>query len=168
MNDEYNSYKDSSSLETKIAAELSSYLENTSVGSEFKVEPSADLSYLLELYIPKLLSSRYSEWEKESLDGVFVTRARKINLETVELAGMCILISDQTVTPFFIHLSLTSISYSIASYRVFLGEPGGGHLGISGPPCNTSRAQRMLENINTRLNNIPWLYTITSDADLDR
>jgi hypothetical protein len=157
--------QDPSSLEAKIAAELSIYLEKVSADSEFKVEPSADLSYMLELYIPELLSSRYPEWKNESLDGVFVTHARKMSLETVELAGMCILISDQTVTPFLIRLAFTSTRHSIASYRVFLGEPAGGRLGISGPPCNTSHAQKLLATINTRLNNINWSYTITNGTD---
>ncbi|GMA16509.1 hypothetical protein E5F05_13865 [Deinococcus metallilatus] len=160
-------YRSSSSLslEAKVASQLSVYLEETSVDSEFKVEPSADLSYLLELYIPQLLSHSYSEWERESLDGVFLTSARKTGLGTAELIGMCILISDQTVTPFFIRLVLASSRDSVASYQVLLGEPGGGRLGISGPPCKSPDAQRLLETVGTRLNNIRWSYATTSDTN---
>jgi hypothetical protein len=149
-------HRDTSSLEAKVASELSAFLEKTSIESTLKVEPSADLLYLLELYIPQLLSRHYPEWEKESLDGFFLANARRIGSETAEFAGLCILISDQSVAPVFTRLALTSSHDSIASYQVFLGEPGGGHLGISGPPCNSPQAQRLLETVGARLNNIRW------------
>lgn len=153
----------SSGLEAKVASELRIYLEKIPVGSEFKVEPSADLCYVLELYVPKLLSNYYPEWANESLDGFLVANARKITEITVEICGLCILISDQSVTPFFICFTLNSLYDSIASYRILLGEPGGGRLGISGPPCNSPRAQKMLENVNTHSNIIQWSYTIVSE-----
>ncbi len=161
---ESSSDRDTSSLEAKVASELSAILEEISVESALGLEPSADLFYLLELYIPQLLSRRYSEWKKESLDGFFLANARKIGSETAEFVGLCILISDQTVTPVLIRLTLTSLRDSIAAYQVFLGEPGGGHLGISGPPCNSPHAQRLLDTVSARLNNIRWSYAITSDA----
>jgi hypothetical protein len=157
-------HQDPSRLESIVASDLSALLENASVGSALKVEPSANLLFALELYIPQLLSRRYSEWEYESLDGFFLASARKIGSETAEFAGLCILISDQTVTPVFIRLTLNSSRDSIASYQVFLGEPGGGHLGISGPPCNSPHAHRLLETVSARLNNIRWSYSITSDT----
>jgi hypothetical protein len=161
---ESSSDRDTSSLEAKVSSELSAVLEEISVESVLGLEPSADLFYLLELYIPQLLSRRYSEWKKESLDGFFLANARKIGSETAEFAGLCILISDQTVTPVLIRLTLTSSRDSIAAYQVFLGEPGGGHLGISGPPCNSPHAQRLLDTVSARLNNIRWSYAITSDV----
>jgi hypothetical protein len=166
MNNEFTVHQDTSSLEAKVASELGSLLDKTSVASVLKVEPSTDLLYLLELYIPQLLLRHYPEWEKESLDGFLLANARRIGTETAEFAGLCILISDQTVTPFLIRLAVTSSRDSIESYRVFLGESGGGHLGISGPPCNSPDAQKMLENFSTHLGNIHWLYTITSDDNM--
>jgi hypothetical protein len=157
-------HRDPSRLESIVASDLSALLENVSIGSALKVEPSANLLFALELYIPQLLSRRYSEWKKESLDGFFLANARKIGSETAEFAGLCILISDQTVTPVLIRLTLTSSRDSIAAYQVFLGEPGGGHLGISGPPCTSPHAQRLLDTVSARLNNIRWSYAITSDS----
>ncbi|GGJ19399.1 hypothetical protein [Deinococcus roseus] len=150
------------SLETRIAAELTACLEQTAVGAEFKVEPAADLSSALEFYLPQLLSQHHSEWEWESLDGVLTTSAIKLDADTAELSGMCILISDQTVTPFFIRLQLSSSHDSIAAYRVLLGEPGGGRLGISGPICTSDRAQILLITLKERLQNIRWVYRIES------
>jgi hypothetical protein len=150
-------------LDSNITHELNTLLDGVPIGSAFQVDPSADLLYLLELYIPRLLSLRYPKWEGESLDGFFLVHTRKIGIETAELAGLCILISDQTLTPVLIRLSLSSSRDSIATYEVLLGEAGGGRLGISGPTCNSWRAQKLLDNIGGRLNDIRWSYTIASD-----
>jgi hypothetical protein len=150
-------------LDTKVARELDTVLNGADVGSDFEVQPSNDLLYLLELYIPNLLSRRYPIWEQESLDGFFLAYARKIGLGTAELAGICILISDQTVTPVLIRLTLNSSCDSIQSYQVFLGESGDGRLGISGPLCNSPRAQKLLDTIGTRLSTIRWSYALASD-----
>jgi hypothetical protein len=157
-------YQEPSSLETIVVSELSALLENTSVGSALKVEPSANLLSALERYIPQLLSREYPEWEYESLDGFLLSNAQKIGSETAEFSGLCILIDDQTVTSVFIRLALNANHNSIASYQVFLGESGGGHLGISGPPYNSPKTHRLLDTIGARLNNICWLYKITNDT----
>jgi hypothetical protein len=159
-----NMYRELSRLEAIVASELNALIKNISVGSTLNVEPSANLLSALELYIPQLLSRQYSEWEKESLDGFFLANAQKIGSESAEFSGLCILISDQTVTPVFIGLALTKSRDSIASYQVFLGEPGGGRLGISGPPCNSANSHRLLETINARLSNIHWSYVITNET----
>ncbi|WP_425144863.1 hypothetical protein [Deinococcus sp.] len=150
------------SLKAIVVAELKVYLEQTPVGSEFKVEPSADLCFSLELYIPQLLSRRYKQWQYESLDGIFPIRARRMSVNTAEIGGLCILISDQTLTPFFIRFSLDAARDSIKGYRILLGEPGGGTLGISGPPCNSSKAQILLYTIGVRMDSIHWSYSVKS------
>ncbi len=160
---EVNSKRNILGLEAKIASELSALLEKSSVESKLEVKSSDDILYLLELYIPRLFSRKYLEWEYESLDGFLLANARKIRSDTAELAGLCILISDQTVTPVFIRLALTPSHDSLASYQVFLGEPGSGPLGISGPPYNSPHAHKLLGTIIARLNNICWSFAVTSD-----
>jgi hypothetical protein len=159
----YNMKQEQLSLDTKIALELSVLLEKGSDGSVLNVNPSSDLLLLLELYIPQLLSLKYPKWREESLDGFLLTKAQKIASGIAEFAGLCILISDQTVTPFFTRLTLDSPHDSILSYQVFLGESGGGHLGISGPPCNSPRAEKLLQTLSARLDTIHWLYTTTKN-----
>lgn len=160
---EANSKQDILGLEAKIASELSTLLEKSSVELKLEVKPSADILYLLELYIPRLFSHKYPEWEYESLDGFLLASARKIRPDTAEFAGLCILISDQTVTPILIRLTLNLSRDSLASYQVFLGEPGGDSLGISRPPYGSLHAHKLLETIIARLNNICWSFAITSD-----
>ena len=157
-------YQVANNLEFKLASELGDLLRELSVGEFFAVSPSADICYALELFLPQLLRSRYPEWETESLDGIFVARAIKTGVAAAQFAGTCILISDQTVTPFLIDLELSPLTASVAAVRVMLGEPGRGRLKISGPPCNSHAARQMLESLISRLNRVAWTYTVASPS----
>lgn len=150
-------------LAALVATELRALVAGIPVGREFTVAPSEDICSSLELFLPELLRSHHSEWVWESLDGVFVARARKTGDASVQLAGTCILISDQTVTPFLVDLELSTSGESVGSYRVCLGMSGGGSLGISGPECNSPEATQLLANVVTRLDDIRWSYEIVSD-----
>lgn len=160
----------SRSVVSQLASELHDLLQGLPIGAQFAVPPSADICYSLELFIPGVLRQRYPEWEKESLDGIFVARATKTGAAAAELMGTCILISDQTVTPFLVDLKLSqkSDSDAVTVIRVMLGEPGGGLLGISGPPCDSPDAQRLLTYLVDRIDGIAWSYALRSDklADL--
>ncbi|MCK6474853.1 MAG: hypothetical protein L6R28_24300 [Planctomycetes bacterium] len=152
----------SQDLEARLALALKALLAQMPVGSEFAVEPSADLCRTLERYIPKVIACRHAEWAGESLDGIFVARARKTGPAAAELAGTCILITDQTVTPFRIEMALSPSGDAIETCRVCLGERGGGRLGISGPACNSNKAQKLLWNLVDRLDRIEWSYRVDS------
>ena len=150
---------------SQLAAELRNLMQGLSIGAQFAVPPSANICYSLELFIPGILRQRYPEWEKESLDGIFVARATKIGCAAAELVGTCMLISDQTVTPFLLDLNVSQEGDfdAVTAVRVMLGEPGSGPLGISGPPCNSRDAQRLLMSLVDRIDEVAWSYTIGSD-----
>lgn len=152
--------QDSSGLEAKVVMELSRLLERVAVGQEFQIEPAATLSFSLELFLPQLLSQKYPVWSGETLDGIFIVCAQKIDAGAAHLAGMCMLMSDQTVTPFSLHVVLDPSHTKIASYRVHLGEPGGGRLGISGPTCHSDRAQILQYAPRDRLKSIIRSYKV--------
>lgn len=152
-------------LEAKLASELRELLAGTPIGAEFTVDPSSAFCSSLEYALPRLLRRRHAEWTKESLDGVFVAFARKTGPAAIQLAGTCILITDQTVTPLLLDLTLSSAENTVKFFRLYLGEPGEGQLGISGPECNSREAKEMLITLTTRLNNIPWSYKISSETD---
>lgn len=149
-------------LEVRIASELKALLAGVSIGSEFAVAPSSVFCYSLELFLPTVLGSHYPEWKNESLDGIFVARARKTGPAAAELVGTCILISDQTVTPLHVELALPPSGECIGSLLVRIGEAGGGRLGISGPSCNSRDARELLATLVTRLPNIAWSYEVAS------
>jgi hypothetical protein len=151
-------------LAQQLASELRNLLRELPVGAEFAVSPSADICYSLELFVPGLLRQRFPEWQDESLDGIFVARATKTGTTSAEFVGTCILISDQTVTPFLLDLRISPISCVAAATRVMLGEPGTGRLGISGPPCNSLQAQRLLSTLVDRLDQVAWSYTCSDET----
>ena len=159
--DKLNSEQDIPTIEAKIAFELGGLLSENVTELNLYLKPNADFLYLLELYIPRLLSHKYLQWEHESLDGFYLANARKLSSNSAEFSGLCILISDQTVTPFVIRLELNLLRNSIASYQVFLGEPGSGSLGISGPSCSSAKADDLLKALAERMDNISWSYFIT-------
>jgi hypothetical protein len=145
-------------LESQLASELGEMIRHVPVGGQFGVPPSANFCMSLELFIPQQLRSFYPEWDRESLDGIFVARAEKTGLLSAHLVGTCIIISDQTVTPFSIDLELSSAS--VSCFKIMLGEPGGGALGISGPKCNSREAKQLFETLINRLGSIDWSYTM--------
>lgn len=147
-------------LGIELAGALTRLLEGLAVGSHFEVPPSADICYCLELFLPRCLRDRYPEWDKESLDGIFVARATKIGPTTAEFVGSCILISDQTVTPFAAEIETAGAGSSVIIRRLRLGEPGTGRLGISGPPVNSKDAQRLLASIGERIDDVEWSYML--------
>lgn len=147
-------------LEAKVASELGSLLQGVRLGTEFDVAPASDLCASLELLMPHAIRKHHPEWARESLDGVFVARARKIGPTGAELAGTCILIRDQTVTPFLLEVTVARSGRDVQHMRIRLGEPGGGELGISGPSCNSREAQWLLASVVSRLGEIAWAYDV--------
>lgn len=145
-----------------LATELERMTSGVRVGATFDLPPSSRLCSSLELFLPQLLTTRYAKWKWESLDGFFIAKAIRTGPTAIELIGTCILISDQTVTPFLVQLEVlrSANSLSVAVPRLQLGEPGGGQLGISGPPCNSSAAGRLFSGLLDRISDVQWCYTI--------
>lgn len=147
-------------LEQRVANRLSVLLKGLPVGSPLSIDSSADLCTALEFLIPAILRQDHAEWERESIDGFFFSSAIKRDETTAELAGTCILISDQAVTPFALGLSIEDDG-SLRSMRIRLGEAGGGPLGISGPSCKSRAARELLLALNERIDRIEWTYDVS-------
>lgn len=156
-------HRRSPNLERLAAEQVADYLERVPVGSSLPIDSSAALCDILELLVPELLRRRYPEWQEESIDGFFFSSAVKNDAVSAELKGTCILISDQTVTPFSLSIRL-SVPHRFETLRIRLGEPGGGPLGISGPACNSRAAQKMLLALNARVEAVHWVYDVAVEA----
>jgi hypothetical protein len=143
---------------SRLAAEhLAVLLEPVPVGAPLLLEPTAALRDVLELLVPGVLGRRHPEWRGESLDGFRFSSAVKTGEASAELTGLCILISDQSVTPFSLGMRLTQ-SGDLDRLGIRLGEPGGGALGISGPAVKSSAASRLLLALDGRVESIDWVY----------
>lgn len=150
----------------RLAAEqVANYLERVPVGSPLPIESSSALCDILELLVPDILRRSYVEWQKESIDGFFFSSTAKTDDLSAELSGTCILISDQTVTPFALDIRLSD-RRRVETLRIRLGEPGTGPIGISGPACNSRAAQQMLFALNARVEAVNWVYDATVGASL--
>lgn len=144
-------------LKQIAANRLSARIEGLAVGARVLVEPPCDLCDALELLIPQVLRRKYPDWERESIDGFFFSSSVKVGEHSAAFSGTCILISDQRVTPFTLDFGL-SPDGEFRQLRVRLGEPGGGILGISGPDCHSRFARGMLDDLDSRLGSVEWVY----------
>ena len=61
----------------------------------------------MEFYLPALLRTVHPFWNEESLDWLSPARATRGGPWTLELAGLCQLISDKTWTPFEVALRIS-------------------------------------------------------------
>jgi hypothetical protein len=147
-------------LKEFVAGQLATILDDATSSTRLILDEASDVFYALELLIPAILRLRYPEWEHESIDGFRLSSAVKME-RSLQLLGVCILIGDQTTTPFQMRLTLTDEA-SLTGSRVRLGEPGAGPLGISGPPCNSRSAAAQLASLEERAPEVAWVY----EADL--
>ena len=116
------------------------------------------LDEVRELFLPRCLREVYPEWANESLDGLFVARATKTGPASAVFVGTCILISDQTVTPFAVELGAIEETEHAIVVQLKLGEPGAGPLGIAGPPVNSTQAEALLASLLDRIDGVAWCY----------
>ncbi len=180
-------------LELQLAAELMQLLDGLSIGAHIEVPRAADLCSTFERFLPRELVVQYPEWRGEALDGFFMASATKTGRGTAEFLGLCILMSDQRVTPFFVELELAGPDNGAhestleagperrAHERTFeagpehptdgvhvrqlkLGEPGTGPLGISGPAVHSGAARKLLDRLPARLDSIAWTYVLETPA----
>jgi hypothetical protein len=74
----------------------------------------------LEFCLPELLGS---EWHDE-FDGFEFIVARKTGDRQAEMIGLCLLISDQTLTPIHLHIQIASKEDEVSWLDCKLGEKG--------------------------------------------
>lgn len=147
------------SLTSLAAQHAATHLDGVPVGSPVAIDSGAELCGVLEYLLPQILMQRHPEWSGESIDGFFFSLAVKSSSSTVELIGTCILISDQTVTPFALSIRVGRDG-GLEALRLRIGEPGGGRLGISGPACHAGAAGSLLARLNDRIEAIEWQYDV--------
>jgi hypothetical protein len=149
-----------SQVAQKLCTAALAILNNSTVGSLVHVEPSSVLCASLELLIPRLLRLKYPEWRSESLDGVFPLCVHKYRPLSLRLLGTAVLTSDQTVTPVAADIRLNPAGTQLDRIKVGVGVPGGGTLGISGPPPNSKKATQLADTL-LKQGAPTWVYKLT-------
>ena len=138
-------------------------MDGVAPGSPLPIDSSSGLSGTLERLVPQLLAVDHEEWRGETLDGFYFSSAVKSDDGSAVLTGLCILLSDQTLTPFILNLSLSEEA-ALGAGRIRLGEPGEGRLGISGPPWGSSDVLKRLWALDARLETVDWVYDVSINA----
>jgi hypothetical protein len=127
------------------------------------IEGSDDFRELLsglEVFLPAILREVHQEWHDESLDGFHVAVAQKTGPCEAELIGLCILISDQTLTPIHVRLRGAATKDEIEWLECKVGETGLGKAGMVRMPYDSPKQAKMLFTLADRLGSIHWAYCV--------
>ena len=146
--------------ERRIARALRSLLEDLAIGGALP-ETVHLLMVLdnLEYFLPAALSEVYPYWEGESLDGFFLSETKKLGQNQAELRGVCILISDQAITPFRAQMQLSPLADEIDWMECRLGKQGEGVGGMERIPW-TRWSGHTHEFVQESLKSFDWTYSV--------
>jgi hypothetical protein len=112
----------------------------------------------LEFYLPEFLRRTFPEWEHESLDGFCPLVARKIGDAGVEMIGLCILITDQSLTPIHLHIQASSTIDEVSWLRCKLGEAC--EHGMRRTPWSRDSKHELVRALERRADTIAWVYDV--------
>ncbi|MEZ6138981.1 MAG: hypothetical protein R3B84_00285 [Zavarzinella sp.] len=118
-----------------------------------------DLFGGLEFFLPQVLRRTHPEWAHESLDGFRPLVGRKIGNSAAEIFGLCILITDQTLTPIHLHIQASSTADEISWLECKLGEAS--EKGVVRTPWPSGNAtDNLVHALEGRADSIEWVYTV--------
>jgi hypothetical protein len=150
-----------SKAEQRIGRLLRAILAN--VPNSANIENAEHLQEVLvglEFFIPEVLAELYPEWRHEGLDGVIPLVARKSAEREIEILGLCIIISDQTLTPIHLRLQVSTCTDEVSWLECQLGERG--KHGMARMPYESlDRARNTLYALVGRHGSIEWVYKVT-------
>jgi hypothetical protein len=114
----------------------------------------------LEYFLPEVLGEIHPEWHRESLDGIIPLVARKTRAGEAEIFGLCIIISDQTLTPLHVYLQVAASADEISWLECRLGERG--EQGMVRTPYKYRNAiTKRFFLMEGKAEQIEWVYKVT-------
>jgi hypothetical protein len=149
-----------SKAEASAANKLRSILDRTSVstslldGGELR-----ELLSALEWFLPQVPGSGdFRFWSYEGLDGIYPLRTDVISSRSIEIYGLALLISDQTLIPLYARLAASDDGEAIAWVHCKMGEldRGAERRLIRVPYEHLNREMRKLRD---RADPIAWAFT---------
>jgi hypothetical protein len=149
-----------SRTEEAVSRSLRSILDGLADGAA--IEDSEDLRDLLsglEFFLPSVLGEVHREWKDDSLDGVFPAVARKTGPNEAEIIGLCVLISDQTLTPIHVRRRGSASGDAIEWLECNVGERGKGKGGMLRIPYNSMSGKQPI-SVAERAGVIDWAYRV--------
>lgn len=149
-----------SRAEQCLSCSLRAILEDVPNGTDIAVAGSLqDVLVGLEYLLPEVLQELYAEWQHESLDGIIPITARKLGKRAAEIFGLCIIISDQTLTPIQLRLQVAASEDEVSWLECRLGERGE-HGMVRTPYESLNRVSKRLHALVGREDAIDWVYKV--------
>jgi hypothetical protein len=146
------------SISRSLRAVLADLPDGAGIGDS---EPFRAVLSGLEFFLPhQVLREIYPEWDHESLDGIMPLLARKTGQGEAEIFGLCILISDQTVTPIHVRFQVAASIDEVSWLECRLGERGK-HGMVRMPYDSSSKMAKRLYALNGKQDQIDWVYKVT-------
>lgn len=112
----------------------------------------------LEFFLPEVLREVHDEWRHESLDGIIPRIFRKTGDREIEIVGLAIFISDQTLTPIHLNLQLSPPHDRVGWIDLKLGERVGDQ--CRREPYGGPQATGTMFDVAARLDSIDWYYHV--------
>ena len=119
---------------------------------------NGDIFSSFECFLPGVLHEIHTEWRYESLDGIYPASFRKTGDREIELIGLALFISDQTVTPLHVRLQLSPGFDCVSWIDLKLGERIDGK--CRRDPCGSAEASRMMVHVTNGFDSIDWYYHV--------
>jgi hypothetical protein len=145
--------------EESVSRSLRAILSGVANGIEIEdSEQFRDFLLGLEFFLPDVLREIHPEWNDESLDGFLPYSVRKTADQEVEIIGHCILISDQTTTPFHLRLQLAADVDEVSWLELKLGERG--ESGMVRRPYSNPPSLKRVATLKDGKDTIDWVYKV--------
>ncbi|ELP31405.1 hypothetical protein RBSWK_04675 [Rhodopirellula baltica SWK14] len=145
--------------EQRVCELLAPLLRSREVGDS--IAPSSDDGYIFsafEFFLPGVLREIHAEWRHESLDGIYPASFRKTGDREIELIGLALFISDQTLTPLHVRLQLSPDFDCVSWIDLKLGERIDGE--CRREPYGSAKASGTMLHVSNRLDSIDWYYHV--------
>jgi hypothetical protein len=153
-----------SRAEENVAKGLRAILSDRRVGADILDEYEyrdefRDFLIGLEFFIPEALRGIHAEWDEESLDGILPNFGQKTAELEVELFGLCILISDQTLTPIHVQLQISDSTDEVSWLECELGEVSDQGM-MRTPYRSRAAATARISALGNSPDRIDWIYKV--------
>jgi hypothetical protein len=123
----------------------------------------------LQWFLPETLAGLHPEWCRESLDGLYPVVARKTAEREAEIFGLCLFISDQTLTPIHLRLQVAQAADALSWLECRVGERGvhvmrrkrGVHAMRRTPYDQLDAALKEIYVLDGNADILDWVYEVT-------
>lgn len=125
------------------------------------IVPPSDDGYIFsafEFFLPGVLREIHAEWRYESLDGIYPATFCKTGDREIELIGLALFTSDQTLTPLHVRLQLSPDFDCVSWVDLKLGERIDGE--CRRDPYGSGKASGTMLHVTNRLDSIDWYYHV--------